>query len=130
MASHEFARRAELRLLVRLEQRQRLGERRRRHGEVHTACVLGFLDRFRGPRSGVGVGRLAAFGQEVHGGRRELFAMQETFDKLDIHEDLILPRQEFIDALRQDIRILKILHKPAIYLSKVDRSMTLDRLLY
>ena len=56
--------------------------------------------------------------------------MQEIFDKLDVHEDLILSRQEFINTLREDLRILKILHKPAIYLTKVDRNMTLDRLLY
>ena len=42
-----------------------------RRDDVHTACVLGFLDRFRGPRSGVGVGRLATFRQEVHGRRQK-----------------------------------------------------------
>ena len=42
-----------------------------RGDHVHTAGVLGFLDGFGGPRSGVGVGRLAAFRQEVHGGRQK-----------------------------------------------------------
>ena len=60
----------------------------------------------------------------------DIFTMQEIFDKMDVHEDLILNRKEFIQALREDIRILKILHKPALYLSKVDRHMTLDRLLF
>ena len=59
----------------------------------------------------------------------DIFAMQEIFDKMDVHEDLILPRKKFLDALKEDIRIIKLLHKPAIYMSKVDRHMTLDRLL-
>jgi hypothetical protein len=59
----------------------------------------------------------------------DIFAMQEIFDKLDVHEDLILPRKKFVSALREDIRVIKLLHKPAIYMSKVDRHMNLDRLL-
>ena len=55
--------------------------------------------------------------------------MHQIFEFCDKYNDLVLPRQKFIKKLRDDVRIVKILEKPAVYITTVDRALTLDRLL-
>jgi len=41
-----------------------------------------------------------------------------------------VPRGKLLEALRSDFRVIKVLHQPALYLSGIDRTLNLDRVLY
>ncbi|KRX08415.1 hypothetical protein PPERSA_12896 [Pseudocohnilembus persalinus] len=56
--------------------------------------------------------------------------MKQIFDQVDKDQDWVIRRQNLIKALRQDIRIARILHLPAVYLANIDKQLTTDRVLY
>lgn len=55
--------------------------------------------------------------------------MKEIFTDLDKHNDMIVSRKLLIDKLRCDVRIVKILHMPAVFLPSIDKSMNVDKVL-
>ena len=56
--------------------------------------------------------------------------MRELYLDLDKHSDMIVSRKQYIDKLRSDVRIVKILHLPAVYMPSIDKTMNVDRVLY
>lgn len=55
--------------------------------------------------------------------------MRELFADLDKHNDLIVNRKQLVEKLRSDVRIVKILHLPAVYMPSIDKTMKVDRVL-
>lgn len=56
--------------------------------------------------------------------------MKEIYDDLDKHKDLVVKRKLLVQKLRADIRIVRILHLPAVYISGIDKSLNLERAIY
>ncbi|EAR83067.2 EF hand protein (macronuclear) [Tetrahymena thermophila SB210] len=56
--------------------------------------------------------------------------MRELFIDLDKHNDMIVSRKQYVEKLRSDVRIVKILHLPALYMPSIDKTMNVDRVLY
>ncbi len=42
--------------------------------------------------------------------------MKQIFDSLDANHDFIVNRKTFLEKLRNNIKIAKLLHLPAVYL--------------
>lgn len=58
-----------------------------------------------------------------------LDTIREVFNEVDKHEDLIVKRQALVKRLREDVRIMRILHKPAVHIVEIDKYLTMERLL-
>lgn len=58
-----------------------------------------------------------------------LDTIKEIFHEVDKYEDLIVKRQVLIKRLRDDVRIARVLHKPAIHIVEIDKYFSMDRLL-
>lgn len=55
--------------------------------------------------------------------------MREIYNDLDKHGDMIVSRKQLIDKLRSDVRIVKILHLPAVYMPSIEKTMKVDKVL-
>lgn len=58
-----------------------------------------------------------------------LDSMQQIFIETDEHEDLVLPRTKFVEALRNDPRLRRYLKKPAVRFQDTGGSLTLQKML-
>lgn len=56
--------------------------------------------------------------------------MRELFDDLDKHNDMIVSRRQLVEKLRSDVRIVKILHLPAVFMPSIEKTMNVDKVLY
>lgn len=55
--------------------------------------------------------------------------MKENFERLDKYEDLVVPRAQLVEAIRQDVRTKKFLNKGVVYLPKVKKEISLRKVL-
>jgi len=55
--------------------------------------------------------------------------MREIYNDLDKHGDMIVSRKQLIDKLRSDVRIVKILHLPAVFMPSIEKTMKVDKVL-
>ena len=58
-----------------------------------------------------------------------LDALREIFEEADQHGDFVVSRAEVLAKARADVRIIRNLHKPAVYLPDLDKKLTLERVL-
>jgi len=58
-----------------------------------------------------------------------LETIKEVFHEVDKHEDLIVKRAVLVKRLREDVRIARVLHKPAVHIIEIDKFLSLERLL-
>ena len=58
-----------------------------------------------------------------------LETIKEVFHEVDKHEDLIVKRGVLVKRLREDVRIARVLHKPAVHIVEIDKYLSLERLL-
>ena len=56
--------------------------------------------------------------------------MREIYNDLDKHGDMIVSRKQLIDKLRSDVRIVKILHLPAVYMPSIEKTVKVDKVLH
>ena len=56
--------------------------------------------------------------------------MRENFERLDKHEDLVVPRAALVDSIRKDVRVKKYLNVGVIYLPKVRKEIALRKVLH
>lgn len=56
--------------------------------------------------------------------------MKNIFEDLDKEKDYLVLRQKLVDQIRNDARIIKILHIPAVYVQSIGKSLTIDKVLY
>jgi hypothetical protein len=61
--------------------------------------------------------------------KETLETFKEIFSALDRHEDLVVSRLEYLKQLRRDVRISRLLHKPAIHIQGLEKTLTLERVL-
>ena len=50
------------------------------------------------------------------------------FEKLDVHGDLIVPRSDFLYALRKDVRVAAILNQPAVFIASIEDTVNIDKI--
>lgn len=55
--------------------------------------------------------------------------LQELFNEIDVQQDLVVKRKDLVTKLRGDIRIIRSMHLPALYLQKIDKTLNLERVL-
>lgn len=53
--------------------------------------------------------------------------MKQIFDCLDTYNDSIVNRKAFIEKLRNNIKIAKVLHLPAVYLPSIRKTLILNK---
>jgi hypothetical protein len=58
-----------------------------------------------------------------------LSIMKENFERLDKYEDLVVPRSQLVEAIKQDVRTKKFLNKGVVYLPKVKKEISLRKVL-
>ena len=58
-----------------------------------------------------------------------LEALREIFEESDRYGDFVVARSEVLAKVRADVRIIRNLHKPAVYLPDLDKKLTLERVL-
>lgn len=56
--------------------------------------------------------------------------LKNIFDEVDKNNDYVAKRADLVQALRSDIRVIKMLHLPAVFLSSINKSLTVDRVIY
>ena len=56
--------------------------------------------------------------------------MKENFERLDRHEDLVVPRALLVDSIRKDVRIKKYLNKGVVHLPQVNKVIALRKILH
>lgn len=56
--------------------------------------------------------------------------MKEIFEKLDIHKDLVVPRTQLIDAIKNDVRMKKYLDVGVVYVPLVGKEIPLRKVLH
>jgi hypothetical protein len=56
--------------------------------------------------------------------------MKRIFDKIDKHNDLLIPRKEFVEKIKKNKVIRKNLDKPGCYIANIDKTLTLRILLH
>lgn len=47
--------------------------------------------------------------------------MKQIFDKVDKNQDWVVKRSVLIEKLREDVRVVRLLHLPAVYLANIDK---------
>lgn len=52
------------------------------------------------------------------------------FNEIDKESDYVVSRKKLIEALRSDVRIIRIYHLPAVYLQGINKQLNVDRVLY
>ena len=55
---------------------------------------------------------------------------ERIYNDLDRHQDFIVPLKELIKKIRNDVQIGRILDEPMVYLAKIGKMVTLDKVLY
>ena len=55
--------------------------------------------------------------------------LKEIFHNLNKNNDLAIQRKAIINKVRSDERITRVLHKPAVHLSRTEKILTLDMIL-
>lgn len=58
-----------------------------------------------------------------------LYALREIFEDADKYGDFVVARSELLEKVRADVRIIRNLQKPAVYLPDLDKKLTLERIL-
>lgn len=58
-----------------------------------------------------------------------LETIKEIFHDVDKYDDLIVKRLALVKKLREDVRIARILHKPAVHIVEIDKYLSMERLL-
>jgi len=55
--------------------------------------------------------------------------LRDIFHNLDKYDDLAVPRLELVRKVRDDVRIARHLHKPAVHITEIDKHLSLERIL-
>jgi len=58
-----------------------------------------------------------------------LNTLREIYHQVDKYDDLIVPRLELVKKVREDVRIARILHKPAVHIKEIDKYLNMERIL-
>ncbi len=56
--------------------------------------------------------------------------LRSVFETVDREKDWVVSRTKLVEALRNDVRVIKILHTPAVFLQSIGKSLTVERVLY
>ena len=60
----------------------------------------------------------------------EIQMLEKIYNDVDRHQDYIVPLKEFANTVRHDIQFARNLQEPAIYLSNIEKSLSLEKILY
>ncbi len=59
--------------------------------------------------------------------KEHLVAMKEVFNNIDKFNDLVVQRKRLLEDLRSDVRIIKLLHVPAMYVASINKTLSTDK---
>lgn len=61
---------------------------------------------------------------------KDILMFEQIYNDLDRHQDLVIPLKELLYKLKNDVHFARILYEPIVYLTKIDKAINLDRVLY